>query len=390
MSPTLRHLVPPSACLPSLRRVEDLTEEKIAHALRNLHQIYCPLPNLLDFAAHAKHSAQAVDSGYASEDDGDDEELANRAEALRADAIERGFAERWLTGFVGRAEELPLDEETCQRFVDDACLVLSSLAGREDVDTAEDRDPGMKREFAFALEGQDQVKIKAVLHDTPMQMGDDHTDVGLQTWGASVVLSEILCNSPHSFGLDATMLDANSRVVELGAGTGLVSLVLSSLLPHTMEKCPSVVATDYHPTVLRNLDANIAAHLATQEPAAPVSACLLDWSAPSRAPPLDMPAKMLIAADVVYALEHAVWLRDCAGCLLAPDGVFWLMVSVRPNGKFEGIGDTVEAAFADIQACPAAEDGRVLKILDMERVKYRRGVGRADEVGYKLFRIGWA
>ena len=34
-------------------------------------------------------------------------------------------------------------------------------------------------------------------------------------------------------------------------------------------------------------------------------------------------------------------------------------------------------------------DGRVLTILDEEWIEKRPGVGRGDESGYRLFRIGW-
>jgi hypothetical protein len=98
---------------------------------------------------------------------------------------------------------------------------------------------------------------------------------------------------------------------------------------------------------------------------------------------------MLIATDVVYAPEHAVWLRDCATLLLGPNGVFWLVATVRQTGRFEGISDTVEAAFA-IKDRPRGKDGRLLSILDSEKLEKRGRVGRGDESGYKLFRIGWA
>ncbi len=383
-----RHPVPPSTSLPALRQLSNLTKADIAQALRNLHELYCPLPGLLDFQTQSSGGAAAVDSGYASEDDR--EEAADCAETLRSDVIERNFTERWLTTFIGRAGETSLDDQTCQRFVDSACFVLSCITRNYDVDQTDDPDLGMRREFEFALGGDAGATIRVALHDTPMQMGDDYTDVGLQTWGGSVVLSDIICRSPGRFKMDSSTLSSTSRVVELGSGTGLVSLVLSILLPRIVDACPSVIATDFHPTVLNNLKANIASHMVSQTDAAPLQACHLDWAAPTRSPPLDVLADILVAADAVYATEHAVLLRDCAGRLLAPDGVFWLMVSVRSNGKFESISSSVEAAFADKDKCPTAEDGRLLTILGMEDVNRKRGVGRADEIGYKLFKISWA
>ncbi|RBQ65370.1 hypothetical protein VDGD_21718 [Verticillium dahliae] len=98
---------------------------------------------------------------------------------------------------------------------------------------------------------------------------------------------------------------------------------------------------------------------------------------------------MLIAADVVYAPEHATWLRDCATALLSPSGVFWLFITVRQKGRFNGVSDTVEASF-EARDRPTGADGRQLTILHAEDHGKTKGVGRGDESGYKLFRIGWA
>jgi hypothetical protein len=65
------------------------------------------------------------------------------------------------------------------------------------------------------------------------------------------------------------------------------------------------------------------------------------------------------------------------------------MVTVRSSGKFEGIPDTAEAAF-ERSVCPRNENGRLLKILEKETLTKERGIGRGDEVGYMLFKIGWA
>lgn len=194
----------------------------------------------------------------------------------------------------------------------------------------------------------------------------------------------------------------------------------------------TVIATDYHPTVLENLRANIAENFpppaisttAEEEHednnnnnevgggvGVTVDACQLDWSAPALGalPALDaaVPADVLVATDVVYAPEHAAWLRDCAARLLRPGGVFWLMATVRPNGKFEGISDTVRAAFAtaspqrngsnannplgdNSETKENNEGDRSLAILSEEWLEKRKGIGRGDESGYRLFRIGWA
>ncbi|KAL7929256.1 putative methyltransferase domain-containing protein [Trichoderma chlorosporum] len=245
----------------------------------------------------------------------------------------------------------------------------------------------MTRRFQFST-GHSARTFVVDLYDTPMQTGEDHTDVGLQTWGASIAFSQMFCNMPMEFLLTKRALDSSTRIVELGAGTGLVSLVLASLLPSLTGSVPSIVATDYHPTVLKNLEKNATSHY-KEGSTAMVQVAHLDWCAPSRQPPLDVPAEIIVAADVVYAVEHARWLRQCAASILAPDGVFWLMVSIRPNGKFAGVCDSIEAIFAEPDVS-ALNNCRHLKIMDHRWIDKKDSVGRADEIGYKLFRIGWA
>ncbi|KAG6318314.1 hypothetical protein E4U22_005524 [Claviceps purpurea] len=382
---TERNAQPPSTSLPNLRNLGTLTADQIGNALRSMQKLFCRLPTPLDFQTSYKNHLLTTDSGYASEADTDDD---FEAESLRYDDFERSFATRWLTGFIGRAFELSLQESVSERFVHEACTILSCLTNDAKENVALNMELGMTREFSFLLRNAQNSKVEVEVYDIPMQAGDDHTDVGLQTWGASIALSEEIAKCPEKFGLSVTASGSSCQIVELGAGTGLLSLFLSRLIPHISESRPTIVATDYHPTVMANLQANVASHMRKTPDAAPVVACHLDWSAPSREEPFHVPVDMLIAADVIYAPEHASWLRDCAKLLLCDAGVFWLMASVRPNGKFADISNSVEMAFEDEEKCTRA-DGKRLGISSMQRVEKKGEIGRADEVGYKLFEINW-
>ncbi|OTB02580.1 hypothetical protein M426DRAFT_322509 [Hypoxylon sp. CI-4A] len=394
------HPLSPTSSLPPLRSSNTLSGEQIFSALNNLHELYCPVSLSLAVKSQLEHGkehddlpAEPVDSGYVSENEGDaneEDDLECDIDALRADAFERTFAIRWLTTLIARADELPLDgEDERERAVDSASYVLASFTRSAEED--EEEDTGITRNFSFELavpcpeSGESVAQKKAMvdvrLNDAP-QTTTDHTDVGLQSWGASIVFSDLLCASPARFGLTQDTLGSSPRIIELGAGTGLVSLVLAKALPHLGATNATIIATDYHPAVLDNLRSNI------QLTQGNVVARALDWSAPVLDAPLDAPADMLVATDVIYAPEHAMWLRDCATRMLSPVGGFWLLMTVRPNGRFEAVINTVEAAFQG--TTPKAADGRHLAILSMENVEKRRGVGRGDESGYKLFRIGWA
>ncbi|PSN72657.1 hypothetical protein BS50DRAFT_570105 [Corynespora cassiicola Philippines] len=373
----LGHCLPPSSSLPAIRSLSSASEDELAVALQNLHALYCPLrlPLSISLGKSKEIATALADSGYASEDEDVDPEDA--LAALRADEYEKSFAMRWLTGLLARGEELLVsNDDVRSRMIDDAAFILSSFS-----DSPEDEaEADLTRDFIFPCGGEDTVAVQ--LNDAPLS-GTDHTDVGLQSWGASIVLSGLLCEHPSMFGL--TQLSQNASVVELGAGTGLVSLTLASLFPRIGVNDASIIATDYHPTVLENLRANVWTNFG-ENTENKIQTRLLDWADPST---VHGPIDVLIAADVVYAPEHAAMLRDCVGQLLSPDGLFWLIFTLRTHGKFEGIADTIDPAFSP-DLCPRMEDGRVLRIVGKKTLEKQRGVGRGDEKEYRLYCIKWA
>jgi predicted nicotinamide N-methyase len=382
--------------LPPLFTLTKLAETDVFNALHQLAAIYCPLsfPFSQELSSQAKHGITQldVDSGYTSgNEDEDTNDSKQTITTLRADAFERSFVERWLTGFISRAETLSIfsSEESSQRAVDQAAYIFESLftpAVDED-----EQDTSFMRNFSFDthIPGQTKGKIKVQLNDELAGTTDtDYQDVGLQSWGASIVFSEIMCASPARFGLRDIPSTSDTRIIELGAGTGLVSLALGKLLPSLGVRDSKIIATDYHPAVLDNLQSNIALNY-PKDGSSSISAFPLDWASPSQEHPFDVPATMLLATDVVYAPEHALLLRDCATQLLSDDGTFWMLITIRSEGKFAGILNTVEAAFGASDR-PRGKSGRRLEILERERLDKRSGVGRGDESGYELFRIGWS
>ncbi|KAI0203464.1 putative methyltransferase-domain-containing protein [Astrocystis sublimbata] len=394
-----RRPLPPSSSLPAIRSLDNQSESRIFDALGGLSAIYCPLPTSLSFQASSGHKdpLAAADSGYASDIDGDNDNDGEVFE-LRDDPYERAFAERWLTGFLGRAEELTCFEsdDSRHRAIDKAACVLAALIGREE-EEVEDADITRDYRFTLNLDTCDAAKHGDTKTIT-VQLTDglagrdatDHTDVGLQSWGAAFVLTELMCANPARLDFTRTSLGSAPRIVELGAGTGLVGIALAKILPRLDISVPTIIATDFHPNVLANLEANITKNfpLSKQGPLPSIQAAPLDWELPDLSAPLEKQADVLVATDVIYSLEHAVWLRDCAALMLKPDGVFWLMLTVRTTGKFEGISGTVRASF---NGCDGRRNsqGRVLAILDEEVFPRPKGIGRGDESEYRLFRIGW-
>ncbi|KAH9932414.1 putative methyltransferase-domain-containing protein [Amylocystis lapponica] len=340
------------------------------------------LPVLARLTDSPIHDTSVPDSGYASaeEDDDDTAELndAYDPDILRSDPFEREYTIRWLTAFMARSDAwvscASSDESDARAaLVDTAASLLASFAG-------DGQEQALSRRFAFASPHGETV---AELNDAPLDSAD-HTSVGLQSWASSIVLAEHLCAQPTTFGLADT-----ARVLELGAGTGLLSIVAAKLLPGAQ-----VVATDFHPSVLANLRANVAANFAHAHPVVPVVRAL-DWERPVYAAELAGAFDVVLAADVVYHAQHTRWIKACVERLLArPAGVMWLIIPLRSTGRHEGMGDTVEAVFPPASGRLATAVRNVghmaeLAILDVQTLERHEGVGRADEAGYRLYQIGW-
>jgi hypothetical protein len=321
-------------------------------------------------------------------------------DTIRADAFERRYAINWLTGFISRSEEwlelapdfdeMPFAREAVIQL---ATTLISACTGTSICGA-------VTRHFTF---GPFLVEV----NDDALP-SEDHTAVGLNTWGSARILAERMVADPAYFGLMAPPR-RGLKVLELGAGTGLLSLVARRMLeaqvvvqkgdcqaspPAVVEL--NIVATDYHPSVLANLKFNISSNAPSAHVPDPYRVSLtseaLDWRDP---PELEEAAKydVILGADIIYERSHAEWIRSCVETLLkkpgkdgSTGGVFWLIYPERPTHQQEL--DSVQEAFFDSAPVPSS-DGWVLRALDEESIERKRGIGRADEERYRLWRIGW-
>ncbi|KAI0694444.1 putative methyltransferase-domain-containing protein [Cytidiella melzeri] len=406
--------VAPTAILPPLSRLSSYSTERIEQALANLRNIYASysIPTrrtpALTHPKHILHTVSAPDSGYASaeededgepedtSDDGDDEGFD--IDVLRSDPFEREFVIRWLTTFAARSDtwvyepDTPEGEQLRTQLVDDAASLLASFAGKEDEEDA------LTRSFSFPIfdkHGRETGDIKVELNDAPL-LSQDHTSVGLQSWGSAIVFAERMCADQQAFGLAPA---GHIRILELGAGTGLLSIAAAKLCKQT-STAAEVVATDYHAQVLDNLRSNVDTNLDSSSPITVVS---LDWQNPVYNAPLHEPFDIILAADVIYHPEHAQWIKSCVEMLLRrparrsdyirtsqEGGTFWLIIPVRSTGRHEGMAGTVETVFRSEAAIKASGGNKMeLGIRRMEGMGKHSGIGRADESCYRLFSIGW-
>ncbi|KAF6753301.1 hypothetical protein DFP72DRAFT_1130874 [Ephemerocybe angulata] len=377
-----------------------------------------------------------VDSGYASaEEDGDpdeDDDVGDRPtdaggsliqqfsaanldgesdadkelrEVLRCDTFERAFAIKWLTGFISRAEawiEAASSSASASSDDDDAsdeaalraelleeCTnLLSSFINGEDEDPAskDSEDLNLTRSFVFPTKSKD-APIHVTLNDEPVS-SEDHTSVGLQSWGSCILFAEKLCAAPQVYLADPRRMEEREgregsgrktplRVLELGAGTGMLSIVAGKLMEGG-EVAPVIVATDYHPDVLANLARNIETNFGSGEGRAGGEG----------------------EADVVYHPMHAEWIEACVSKLLRKPtlggeggGVFWMFMAIRGTGRHEGLDASVDAMFGGVGERGKGEGGEGgglrLGILEREDVRRRGGVGRADENCWDGEDTGW-
>ncbi|KIK41292.1 hypothetical protein CY34DRAFT_806256 [Suillus luteus UH-Slu-Lm8-n1] len=382
----------PTSYLPPIAKIASFSVTQLLDALTYLHSLYHP-------------EVRGENLCPLHEDD-------NQLQAIRSDAFERSYSIRWLTALITRLEvwqdlsyswEVSLDLGTpetifahTEMIVQQATSLLAICAG---VAAA-----GMiTRNFIFSsIDGPR--RVEAQLTDIPLD-NDDYGSVGAQTWGGGMY--------PERFGLDSPPDGPESRrlnVLELGAGTGFVSIVVTKLLdtlPSFNHRQVSVVATDFHPSVLANLRSNVNANVPSTHNQTisthSITTHFLDWSSFSADPLpdyLSYPFDVVFGADIVYEVQHAAWIKDCLkGLVQRPSdsavspAAFHLVIPLRPTHAFES--STVESVF--LNACDVDPNDDVdLVILSKKSITcdahgdYTRGQGLGEDVEYVYYKIGWS
>ncbi|KAF6758927.1 hypothetical protein DFP72DRAFT_1032040 [Ephemerocybe angulata] len=318
---------------------------------------------------------------------------------LRHDTFELGYVLNWLTAVISKCSEIEEEEEDGDGedgggLVEEASRLLALCAGTASAGT-------FQRVFDFQSESVGGVQV--VLRDVPLD-NDDYGSVGAQTWGGACVLSEMVVEDPGSFGLTLQGPDGDNggsgkplRVLELGAGTGLVSLVVAKALQGVGVDA-EIVASDYYPSVLANLSTNLASNgfgqgsSDTIEARVTCSAYALDWSLfpsdNSAAGVFEEPFDLVFGADIIYEAQHAQWIRDCLERLLAkhtsssPDvPLFHLLIPLRHTHAAES--ETIEAVFPPLKSTKENS----LRMHSKELITCDTDSG--EEVVYAYYKIGW-
>jgi len=328
----------PSAALPSI----DLDSQKQLHAaLEYIRAICVPhVPGTSCIVIRGKKTWLGSTGNDASID---------------LDTFERLYLVRWLTKLL-RSEFEELAEE--------ASKLLAIMSGSSGAGI-------LTRQYAMG------VTIRDVALDNT-----DFSSMGCQTWGGSCVLAQMMIDHGDEFFPGGSK---KLHVLELGAGTGLVSLTAAKVLS-SMRSPAEITATDYHDTVLENLQYNVSLNAAGSA----VNIQYLDWSTfspPSAdvSPEMDLEGRydVILGTDICYSPPHVPWVYNTIHRLLGLNAIFHLLVPLRRGLE----GDSARSV-EDVFNMRGA--GRALEVKHKESV-IGGGAGEngSDEVEYAYYRIGW-
>ncbi|PCH37120.1 hypothetical protein WOLCODRAFT_109609 [Wolfiporia cocos MD-104 SS10] len=339
----------PTSQLPPIGKIQHYPTEELTRALCYLRHIYNPEVRGIR-RIHSKKTPNAIGAApstksptkHSSEDSGLD--------TLRSDSFERSYAIRWLTALVSKVQ-LSLDDQNDEAdaaaeeaLIQQAASLLAICAGAASAGA-------LTRVFLFQhANGPIQVQLT----DVPLE-NQDYASVGAQTWGSACLLAEMLAEAPEEFGLDRVR-EEGLRALELGAGTGLASVTLAKVLEAQAGAAASVVATDFHPSVLANLRNNIKANTAKSQ-SVTLFSHFLDWSQLAAmqtppSPPFDEGFDVIVGADIIYETDHARWIKSCVEQLLRKPNAnkssqyparFHLVIPLRPTHTLES--NAIEEVF---------------------------------------------
>ena len=413
ITPTESH-APPTARLPPIKSLQSRPVDELIRTVRYLRDLYNPevrgtsrigqhqiFPKPHDTTSGTSRRRHSKTKGSIT--GGTDNQTLRK---ISSDEFERSYAIRWLTALISQGDCLAVPDglddlqlETynarCELLIDEAAALLAICAGVSSAGT-------VSRTFVFTHDTDLQVKIQ--VRDAPLE-NHDYSSVGAQTWGSACLLSEMIVDAPDRFGLDLSSLDNPIRILELGAGTGLVTLTTANLLHNflgdNLSESASIIATDFHISVLGNLQHNISLNVGSSS----IQTHFLDWSKfpfSPRSPPFDTPFDVIFGADIIYEMEHAQWIHDCLQILLRmPDDpsrmpCFHLVIPLRRTHQVES--HAVDFAFpAGTPYFPRLGDTSIpiLGIIRKDMIVCESGdsvrfrASESDVVEYMHYTIAW-
>jgi predicted nicotinamide N-methyase len=390
---------PPTSRLPKIQEIPDCSPSLLADTLTYLRGIYVPQVR----GIHRINRLRI--QGYSSCSTAYRKSLPSESGSLSSDPFERAFVIRWLTALVSC-------DNISDELVNDAASLLAACAGTASAGM-------LNRVYTFGQSNTcpDPNLLSITLTDNPLD-NHDYASVGAQTWGGAYVLADLFADFPDELLPPPT--STTLRVLELGAGTGLVGLALTRLL-HLRGQATHTVVTDFYPSVLENLRRNVTMNFPghpqdchnTGSPSSSVTVEFLNWEQLANtsdsvdgleaAAALGAPFDVLIGADIIYEAEHARWIHGCVTRLLrhprtddAATGTgvaprFHLLIPLRSTHLAEA--HTIEQVFPfsdETDACSSPAPSFQLRIVAKDVITcsaYEDDLSEAVE--YVYYQIGW-
>ncbi|TFK23736.1 hypothetical protein FA15DRAFT_670215 [Coprinopsis marcescibilis] len=378
-------MLPLTSTLPPIRKIASTDDLELRGAIDYIRKIYNP-PVRGSRRRRRRSAANGCSGTHIPNDEQGD------LEALRRDAFERTYSTTWLTHLVSHFSIFGDDEDqNPHSLLNDAAGLLAIVAGTASA--------GIITRLFTVPSAYGPVSVQ--LRDVPLD-NQDYGSVGAQTWGGACIMAEMIAEDPGRFDLILSSSGSPGpyRVLELGAGTGLVSLAIAQLYRKMIGEVSrrgdpviDIVATDYYPSVLENLRVNVTENrledAKSTSPAVRLRTWPLDWSkfpSTTALPPLDKPFDVIFGADIVYEEQHAIWIMDCLKKLLKRGSWFHLIIPLRHTHTFESC--TIEVVFArPLAAC--GEPSLIWHSKDI--ITCDADSGRdGDEVDYACYKIGWS
>ena len=307
--------------------------------------------------------------------------------------LSRKLVCNWLTALISHLQKRLLedggDPEALETLLNHAAALLAVFAGTASAGK-------LTRTFAFGHPPSPLVHVQVT--DIPFE-NQDYTTLGAKTWGGAHVLAEIIIQNPRRFGLHPEQVPRSPggpRILELGAGTGLVSLAAYRYLASRGLRA-TIHPTDFNSLILDNLAHNISINkLAIPESRDLEISCEpLDWSNPDAAnPDLFNSVDLVLGADIIYEELHARWIRSCLEEFMRkpqPDSVhpplFHLVIPLRPTHTFES--STVEGIFP-LRSGTSGQHGWELVVFSKDSILCEASDDETDgQVEYVYYTIGW-
>ncbi|KAJ9659119.1 Protein-lysine N-methyltransferase rrg1 [Neophaeococcomyces mojaviensis] len=194
---------------------------------------------------------------------------------------------RYLTTIISSSLKW-LDDHEQEQVWEAASKRLSERSGRSAA-------PSMTRTFRISDELSFQLNEPSLTEDS----------LGLKTWTSSLLLSRRLKDLAHHIPHDDT------RVLELGSGTGLVGLATAFLWQDFVTEVLLTDLPGIMPNLQENIKQNMLSNWTTDKKMPRVHSRILDWSNQSDVPSSDTEKyNIVVAADPIYSADHPRLLAD--------------------------------------------------------------------------------